>query len=52
MKVYLQPASTFALALAVGSLTFTLPRISEVQVGVYNGAPSAPIHVKVVSGCN
>ena len=52
MKDYLQPAATFALALAIGSLPFTLPRIADAEVNSrYDGEPGWPIHVKVVSGC-
>ena len=52
MKDYLQPAATFALALAIGSLPITLPM--AVQAGdsmrVWTGYKS-PLEVRVVSGC-
>lgn len=52
MKNYLQPAATFALALAIGSLPFTLPSSVNSQVNMHhNGGPYSPIHVKVVDGC-
>ena len=35
VKDYLQPAATFALALSVASLPFTLPRIAEAQVSSF-----------------
>ena len=50
MKDYLQPAATFALALAIASLGFTLPREGNAQIdSLYNGSgPMVPIHVKIV----
>lgn len=48
MKDYLQPAATFALALAIASLPFTLAQNVEAQVDNYNGEPGWPLHVKIV----
>ena len=53
MKDYLQPAATFALALAIASVPFTLPMgakaISEyIKVTQYGAAWD----VRITEGCN
>ena len=52
MKDYLQPAATFALALAIASLGFTLPQLADAQgLSYFDGHKNRPIHIKCVSGC-
>ena len=51
MKDYLQPAATFALALAIASVPFTLPRMAEAQLNSWMGTREDPIHIYCVVGC-
>ena len=52
MKDYLQPAATFALALAIGSLPITLPMAVQAGGSMTVGtAWNDPLEVRVVSGC-
>ena len=52
MKDYLQPAATFALALAIGSLGFTLaPAVEAVSTVYLEGGNDLAINVRHLNGC-
>ena len=50
MKEYLQPAATFALAISIASLGYTLPNRGHTEIDkIYNGSSIRhPLHVKLV----
>ena len=55
MKDYLLPISNFALAIAIGSLPFTIPLVGQAQIS-QNGTRYSPVYVEITNpssiGCN
>lgn len=51
MKDYLQPAATFALALAIGSLPFTLPMAVSASNFMTVATGMNPLEVNIRGGC-
>ena len=56
MKDYLQPAATFALAMAIASLPFTIPvgvnaAMQKIEIEGSSDSSTFPIYVKHLNTC-